>query len=116
MKATRDGSITIGDEQETAATPNTQHTPGPWEVHKNVSKKGELGIIADSAPCVIAHGMSEKHWPEIANANARLIAAAPELLAKLSALVRRSDNGDTIEPGWYEIAEARAAIAKAEGR
>ncbi len=37
-----------------------------------------------------------------------------ELLEALRKLVRRSDNGDSIEPGWYEIEDARAAIEKVE--
>lgn len=40
---------------------------------------------------------------------------APALLAALNKLVRRLDNGDTIEPDWYEVDEARAAIAAATG-
>lgn len=35
------------------------------------------------------------------------------LLEALKKLVRRSDNGDTIEPGWYEIEEAREVIEAA---
>ena len=50
-------------------------------------------------------------------ANARLIAAAPELLDLLNRAVRRLEiahaNGDTIMREW--IVEARAAIAKVEG-
>lgn len=56
-------------------TPPASHTPEPWSVHQNVGRKGELGVIADKAPCVIAHGFSEKHWPEVAEANARRIVA-----------------------------------------
>lgn len=43
-------------------------------------------------------------------------AANQEMLKALKALVRRSDNGDVIEPGWYEIEDARKAIARAEGK
>ena len=54
---------------------SNQHTPAPWEV------KDQWGYIkvhsADNGVCVI-HGLDFK-----AQANARLIAAAPELLAAL---------------------------------
>lgn len=41
-------------------------------------------------------------------ANARLIAAAPDLLAACRAMLER--------PGWRSYQAARAAVAKAEGR
>lgn len=56
-------------------------TPGPWAVHNNIGKKSELGIVADAAPCVIVTMHGTKEWPAITRANARLIAAAPDLLA-----------------------------------
>ena len=98
-------------------TKQMKHTPGPWEVHSNIGKKGELGIVAESAPCVIAHGMSEKHWPEIAQANAALIAAAPEMLEALKTLAdyvfREESKQNICSSAWMD---ARKAIAKAEGR
>ena len=94
----------------------TTHTPGPWRVNANVGKRGELGIVADAAPCVIAHGMSEKHWPEIAHANVQLIAAAPDLLAALESLYNAAPcakpaNSDL----WEALQLTRQAIAKAKG-
>ena len=44
-----------------------------------------------------------------------LASSRTALLEALEKLVRRSDNGDTIEPGWYEIEEARATIEAAKG-
>jgi hypothetical protein len=40
-----------------------------------------------------------------------------DLLAALKTIVRRIDNGDSIDdPDWHEITAARAAIARAESR
>lgn len=82
-----------------------QHTPGPW--HAMPFKGGETIYAADShrvAECLA----SGKHG-EAAEANARLIAAAPELLAALQNILAAN-------PDLAEVAdEARAAIAKATG-
>lgn len=92
------------------------HTPGPWTVEKN-GYLNQLGI----EPCIGAvYGAGEE-----LNANARLIAAAPDLLAALEALmgiVSDSNgvagyhrNGDIAD--WNEFDEinmAVAAIAKAK--
>lgn len=49
--------------------------------------------------------------------NARLIAAAPELLAACKALIAHDKNGRFGEPDFpAAINMARAAVAKAEGR
>ena len=58
----------------------TKHTSGPWKISNNIGRKGELGIIADAVPCIIAIMGNAKEWPMEAKANARLIAAAPMLL------------------------------------
>ena len=55
-------------------------TRGPWSVHRNIGRRGELGVVADSAPCIIAVMGNQRQWPAEAEANARLIAAAPVLL------------------------------------
>ena len=51
---------------------------------------------------------------ESKHTNALLIAAAPELLAALKALVAAVDNVE--EDSLYEMRDARAAIDKAEGK
>ncbi len=57
------------------------HTKGQWKVNKNIGKKGEIGVVADNAPCIIAIMGNQKEWPVEAEANARLIASVPDLLA-----------------------------------
>jgi len=57
----------------------TKHTPGPWETTPGLTKVTALGgnlIIASG----IEGKMEEKRFEEQSIANAKLIAAAPELL------------------------------------
>lgn len=96
---------------ETKAT----HTPGPWEANES-SRRIEQShwIIAhDSHDIPLATISENLSRPEVADANARLIANAPELLEALRFFVdSRSAGGGYAR---YEAAEemARAAIAKA---
>ena len=89
------------------------HTPGPWHVD---SKRG---IAAAPDPHFwLAEVYSGGVGVKVADANGRLIAAAPELLAALQDLsdaVATDRAADTI-PGLYQyVIKARAAIAKAKG-
>jgi hypothetical protein len=89
-----------------------EHTKGEWEVstHGNAVYCGEMKIaVCDGA---------SREWPNFAavKANARLIAAAPELLAALELVMLDYQNCDNPEPFWKEnLSIARAAIAKARG-
>ena len=78
------------------------HTPGPW-------RKANDGILADNAAWVI-------YDPHIMPANARLIAAAPDLLAELKWVAGRIDRCSG-SPNFTADEHDRicAAIAKAEG-
>jgi hypothetical protein len=85
----------------------TQHTPAPWSYDEF---NGKLWITDDTCIGTIAQLVtdSEKgNWDED-KANARLIAAAPELLAALQEIESRFCTG---EETFRSI--ARAAIAKA---
>ena len=93
----------------------SKHTPGPWTV---VSE----GMV--SPKVVGANGFGICHTtyaPTGAEANARLIAAAPELLEALRMFVvwyGLRDKHDTLLPPKMqeaELAQAMRAIAKAEG-
>jgi len=96
-------------------TPKAKHTPGPWII------RHEQG-----SPWPTLHGKGSSGWiaqvpMSLPNqANARLIAAAPDLLAVLEGLVNSVDEyglrdhaGATITE--KETATAHAAIAKARG-
>jgi hypothetical protein len=100
----------------------SKHTPGPWVVSPDsVTTVMEVGPLKR----FIAHATdlsvkcSSKEYDE-RDSNARLIAAAPEMLEALKwtlARVERLAPHKAIEgdAALYEIAAARAAIAKATG-
>lgn len=116
------------------------HTPGPWEVvqfavngpESIVGPRGENGriMIAEVEPHTASHRHRLTKPGAAAHSNARLIAAAPNLLAALQAIAKRGPETQPIEREWngmedaysagsemsdWELAEiARAAIAKAE--
>jgi hypothetical protein len=91
----------------------TEHTPGPWK-----SKNTVVFNPQGDTP--------EGHWQLAAcqgpngTANARLIAAAPDLLAALEGLlneVEKAGNANADDYGWPTVVpQARAAIAKARNQ
>lgn len=93
-------------------TKNT-HTPRPWEISQlhgmRSGKAANEFTIVGASGCIAV-------TPSLSNAdnagNARLIAAAPDLLAALEVCATMLHNaGIGIKHG--ELAQARAAIAKA---
>lgn len=100
--------------------PAAPPTPGPWEVRPI---KGLRGIFAKNPYrsskyllniADVKRAQAEKMPAGAMEANARLIAAAPELLASLRKMVYGEANG--LGEINAMLATARAAIAKAEGR
>lgn len=96
-------------------------TPGPWRVvidDDGGVLSGRPGVFAaDELDCAIVHwdGFKQEYWESARgekemHANAALIAAAPELLQALEAMLEEV-------AGCYctSEAQARAAIAKARG-
>jgi len=67
----------------------SNHTAVPFRVHNNCGRKGEIGITADDAPCLIAimANCGRGAWPLEAKANAEFIVRAcnahDEMLAAL---------------------------------
>jgi hypothetical protein len=117
-----------------------KHTPGPWKVHKGFTSVGPYnkGLMIGPNQRALAHaiGEFEKADPgDEARANARLIAAAPDLLAALRNLTIWRDKDHPEHDAFCEaeadhaaacdefphsekvearlIAEARAALSKA---
>lgn len=87
----------------------TNHTPGPWAANPDgLIHAGKNRLhIAQAATIGMGHA---------AAANARLIAAAPDLLAALQALEWAVDGVAYIQEEYAEqVEKARAAIAKATG-
>ncbi len=102
----------------------TQHTPGPWQPFtRYVTANGRFLAKAFEAndateqPGFIAAQEPQQSQTEAA-ANARLIAAAPELLAALETIGAQCGDFAVVEPAldYATIGNiARAAIAKATG-
>ena len=82
----------------------TQHTPGPWKVSK--LKNGGIGVFATD----LMYNVLDRTAPIDANANARLIAIAPEMLGTLKS-VRLTMNTAGMPVGHIDY-----VINKAEGR
>jgi hypothetical protein len=81
--------MTQQQEKHTPKTTTHAHTPSPWYVYDNYCKDDKeqlLGIsktgYSDIAKVHTPHDISDRHMDE-ARANARLIAAAPDLLDML---------------------------------
>ena len=87
----------------------TDYVPGPWH-----SKKASVVCFYGTRRIQVATARQPLFTPEAQTANARLIAAAPELLEALEGLLN-------LEPPLLSAKEkkayaiARAAIAKATG-
>ena len=116
----------------------SNRTPGPWELHgQGTPGCGGAGphdwvIVGgrytdedgDEAVTVVAHVKGNPTAGDIPYQNARLIAAAPDLLAACRAVLAAADSDE-----WHDMASAgsvldrlseafdaaREAVAKAEG-
>jgi ribosomal protein RSM22 (predicted rRNA methylase) len=88
----------------------SKHTPGPWEALKN--NYGQVLIVVRSTKdfvCAV---------PDECEADAKLISAAPDLLAALKSIIDtvESHARSQLTPAENSpVAKARAAIKKAEG-
>ena len=93
----------------------SQHTPGPWylsghNIFARYSDNG--GNVHDRWVGTVSAGQGDT--PRMVDyANARLIAAAPELLALVEEFMRHCNADSTV--GWPLADRARTAIAKAKG-
>ena len=87
----------------------TKYTPGAWDVNEFTDLEGDhhVTVVAEWNGCPLAH-MYEAGSET--RANARLIAAAPELLEALQFVM--SAHGEQLD---WAFEQARAAIAKATG-
>lgn len=95
------------------------HTPGPWTPDRDPRIGMEWNVhILDQrghAICFMAH--SDGASPERDEANAALVAAAPDLLDALQVFAERSSSDEfiTITVRTEHVERARAALAKATG-
>jgi len=96
-------------------TPPVEHTPGPWEAHHGWASSGPYAEHPNWCEVTGGGPPGDKAFISIAGhfglADARLIAAAPDLLEALEAFVEEV-------AGTFPFASlppAKAAIAKARG-
>ena len=95
-----------------------QHTPGPWHSEGYPRYVGPTVVSPDGPVCAISTGPLDRTLPRMpAAANARLIAAAPDLLNLLTAADRLEElTGENLAVYARTFAAlARAAIARATG-
>jgi hypothetical protein len=86
-----------------------KHTPGPWT-------QDEFRTINANGKTLMVEGVAlSGRIDEETRANARLIAAAPELLAALQGLLKGIFDGPADADAAMLIAKARDAVNKATG-
>lgn len=100
-----------------------RHTPGPWAVSEAATIDGNFMVVGGSGA---SFGLlAEVILDEEAEANARLIAAAPELLEALKDVrawimdpfTEEDAASETLHPAFRKaLKRVSAAIAKAEGQ
>jgi len=94
-----------------------KYTPGPWEETENMD--GDLIVRMDISHMIVIGNLEDTC--SVCHANARLIAAAPELLEALIFMVEQITNeknaNHTLEAYTHGagIDMAKKAIAKAKG-
>lgn len=94
-----------------------KHSPGPWDIHDTASL--ETSIYAANKVCTLAKPSGFYRSPAETEANARLIAAAPELLEALREVsvylgMLLTETQDIKKNQM--LLNAAAAISKAEGK
>ena len=94
---------------------NEQHTPGPWRVGlgEDCSRGWYKTDINGSEGCFLQ--LSQYHVAGTAHANARLIAASPDLLEALRLCQVRVFMHEGGEGEAYRAAEAALTLARAAG-
>lgn len=112
----------------------SKHTPGPWFIDEDTltirsnawEASNQMGdyrgcIVADLKPALGATDQDDlsicrPHARAETDANARLIAAAPELLAACERIVKGECTCADGGKGFVcDVCEAKAAVAKAKG-
>lgn len=103
----------------------SKHTPGPWIVYGRDINTNEVNICQSGITNIakrlqVANVLPLPHYDDKQAANARLIAAAPEMYEALKALrdeyARVVNTVDCVSHDWNGMYDVDAALAKAEGR
>ena len=99
-----------------------KHTPGPWQASdcdfRGVYAEGGAALVATCHTTSLPEG-SQANRTDVTRANARLIAAAPELLAACEAVLHQLERGEASELDPSDLLWCasclRGSIAKARG-
>ena len=96
-------------------TNDARHTPGPWKAVEAAYNPPGWLWVQNGPGALLADVHQNVNIPlDARNANARLMAAAPELLEALQEIITAADG-----EGWSQLdagfTKARAAVAKALG-
>lgn len=98
---------------------SARHTPGPWRVIAYGIDTGPQGAFVPFGGCGVC-GCCGSPWmngeKDCDQADAYLIAAAPDLLEALESLVSFHESLDPTGVALDEFNAGRAAIAKARGQ
>jgi len=93
----------------------TGHTPGPWTISTQRPDHPGILVLGDSKNvCQTFHDPETPESVQESEADAALIAAAPELLAALYDAVAALEEREQDENGEAALNTCRAAIAKAK--
>jgi len=100
-------------ESNEASVQSVVHTPGPWKVSRTNRSvlAGGIKINQSSGPCAASAGVQIAIDREL-QANAKLIAAAPDMLKTLRACVAWFEDND-LDPCVLD--DVKDAIKKATG-
>ena len=94
------------------------HTPGPWTAAADKTLEG-LNVYAINGPgvCGWVADVNRAAWQKSSEANAKLIAAAPDLLEALQGLLNVVQRTPAAQDGFnlISISRARDAIRTALG-
>lgn len=107
-------------EQE-GKTMEAKHTPGPWGVeYENRIEYGPIVAGLGFLIAEVSYDPSETGTPQEWKANARLIAAAPDLLAAVEHLIHYAEKLESAadlgkETGNITLDKYRELVAKAKG-
>jgi hypothetical protein len=91
-----------------------KHTPGPWKVAGD-DINGQAIVRGEHVEIATCWHHCLGSLEIQMRANARLIAAAPELLEACQTLATLLDTDDWIATGRLAVKQAQAAIAKVRG-
>jgi hypothetical protein len=90
---------------------NATHTQGPWSIRRNFNGRGALDLFGEGGQIIIGNALIINQ-----EANARLIAAAPDLLQALHDVdAYLAPEGDEEDHYNYIRAIIKGAISKAQG-